>query len=97
MTISNEEIFEKVTGYLQRNYPDARDVSMPYCSLYTGSLIKQRYFRVQLNYRRASDTHVYTSAVFQVNPDMVISSLYQPEEAKRIIRNSGGEYVYHEN
>jgi|WetSurMetagenome_2_1015567.scaffolds.fasta_scaffold304912_1 hypothetical protein len=68
MTISDEEVFEKAQEYLKRNYPDARKVTMPYCSFYNDISNRKKYFKVQLNYRREPDTHD-KSTVFEVNPD----------------------------
>jgi hypothetical protein len=75
MTMSREEVFEKAKLYLQSNYADARDITMPYCSLNNGTLYKDGYFKVQLNYRRTTDTP--RSAIFQVNAESGAIELFK--------------------
>lgn len=46
MTVSAGEVFDSVKIYLQKNYSDLENVTMPYCSLYEDTLEKKTYYRV---------------------------------------------------
>ena len=75
MTISQDEAFEIAKRYLQTDYPDARDITMPYCSIYNDTVKRGTYYKIQLNYRRA--TGIQRSAIFQVNPDSGAVELFK--------------------
>ena len=75
MTISQAEAFEQVKQYLLNNYPDARDITMPYCSLYNDTVHRSTYYKIQLNYRRA--TGIQRPAIFQIDPDSGAVALFK--------------------
>ena len=68
MTLSEGHIFDIAKKNLAQSYPNVRNVTMPYCSLYQDIPNKKEYYRVQLNYKRGMDRYD-RSAIFQIDPE----------------------------
>jgi hypothetical protein len=66
--LSENDIFKIAFQNLNESYPNAQNVTMPYCSLYHDVSSKKKFFRVQLNYKRGIDKYD-RSAIFQIDPE----------------------------
>ena len=75
MTVSQDQAFEIAKQYLQNDYPDAKDVTMPYCSIYNDTVKRKTYYKIQFNYRRT--TGIQRSVIFEVNIDSGTVDLFK--------------------
>jgi hypothetical protein len=66
LTVGASEIFDKMSEYLRKNYPDIESFTMPYCSLSEDE--KGKYYRVQISFKRKGQLWSQT-AIARANAD----------------------------
>jgi len=59
MVVGVSEVFDKMSEYLKKNYPDLESFTMPYCSLSENE--KGKHYRIQISFKRKGQTYPQTA------------------------------------
>lgn len=74
MVVGANDVFEKISDYVRKQYSDIEELSMPYCSLAEDK--EERYYRVQISFRRKFDIF-YRSAIAKADPTTGDITMYK--------------------
>lgn len=67
--ISASDILDRLTELLKKQWPRGGGFRMPYCSLTEDPITKDRFFRVEIAYRRKPEDWAETHAIARVESE----------------------------